>query len=108
MKNLSKRLWGSSIANGTNQAELDLQKTCAGRIVSALTFIIVIACLGMWIIIFLLVKDHLSMQTLSGNVLSNLTCIMFFGGLVLAFFVGTMAGNFLRRSFWKWLVRRRR
>jgi hypothetical protein len=107
MRSFFSRLWKSNIENPTSQAEQDLKNTCAGRIVSALTFIIVIGCLGVWIAIFLLVMDHLSMQTLPGKVLSNLNCIVFFGGLVLALFVGALAGNFLRRAFWKWLVRRR-
>ena len=80
--------------------------TCAGRMVSVMTFIAIIGCLGFWITLFLLVKDRLSTQTLSGNVVSNLTCVVFFGGLVLALFIGAMIGNFLRRAFWKWLVKR--
>jgi hypothetical protein len=45
-------------------------------------------------------------QTLTGNVLTNMTCIVFFGGLLVALFVGALAGNFLRRTFWKMLVKR--
>jgi fumarate reductase subunit D len=90
-----------------NPAEQELMNTCAGRMVSVLTFIVIIGCLGFWITLFLLVKDSLSTQTLSGNVINNLTCIVFFGGLVLALFTGAMIGNFLRRAFWKWLVKRR-
>jgi hypothetical protein len=106
MKSFFTRLWKSSIETPTNQKELDLKNTCAGRVVSALTLIVVIACLALWITGFLLVMRQLSVQTLSGTVLSNLNCITFFGGLVLAIFIGAMAGNFLRRAFWKWLVRR--
>ena len=47
------------------------------------------------------------LKTLTGDVLTNLTCIAFFGGLILAVFVGAMAGNFLRRAFWKLLIQHR-
>jgi hypothetical protein len=80
--------------------------TCAGRVVSALTFIVVVFCLGLWITVFILLNDHLFPQISSGNVLTDLTCIVFFGGLVVAVFIGALAGNFLRRAFWKLLVKR--
>jgi hypothetical protein len=66
----------------------------------------VVFFLGMWITIFLLLKDVLFSHALSGNVFTNLTCFVFFGGLVVALFVGALAGNFLRRTFWKMLVKR--
>jgi hypothetical protein len=81
-----------------------LEHSCAGRILSALTLIVVIVCLGLWITAFLLLKDRLFAATLSGNILTNLTCLTFFGGLVIAIFVGAMAGNFLHREFWKRLM----
>ena len=105
MKRLN-RLWTSSKETAASQADRALEHTCAGRVISALTFIVVVICLGLWITVFLLLKDHLVAQTLSGNVLTDLTCIVFFGGLVLALFVGALAGNFLRRAFWKMLVKR--
>jgi len=108
MKSFFNRLWRAGIPNPTDQTERELMNTCAGRMVSVMTFIGMIGCLGMWVALFVLVMNRLSMQTLAGNVISNLTCIVFFGGLVLALFIGAMIGNFLRRSFWKWLVRRSR
>ena len=106
MKKRLNSLWNSSKHIAASQAERALEHTCAGRIVSALTFIVVVFCLGMWITVFILLKDQLFSQALSGNVLTNLTCVVFFGGLVVAFFVGALAGNFLRRTFWKILVNR--
>ncbi|HEX7395617.1 MAG TPA: hypothetical protein VF313_11875 [Anaerolineaceae bacterium] len=82
-----------------------MEHTCAGRVVSVLTFSVILFNLGLWITVFLLLKDQLFMQTLSGNVLTNLMCIVSFGGLVVALFVGAVAGNFLRRAFWKMLVK---
>jgi hypothetical protein len=106
MKTRLNRLWRSGKEIATSQADRALEHTCAGRVVSALAFIVVVFCLGLWITVFLLLKDQLFLQTLSGNVLTNLTCIVFFGGLVVALFVGALAGNFLRRAFWKLLVKR--
>ena len=91
----------------SNQADWELERSCARRIINALTFIVIIICLGLWITTFLLLKNRLSTETLAGNVLTNLTCISFFGGLAVAIFVGALAGNFLRRTFWKILVGRK-
>ena len=99
-------MWKYGKETAVRQADRALEHTCAGRVVSALTFIVIVLCLGLWITVFLLLKDQLFTQTLSGNVLTNLTCIVFFGGLVVALFVGALLGNFLRRAFWKLLVKR--
>jgi hypothetical protein len=101
MKERFNRLWKSGKATMIGQNDPALERSCAGRIVSTLTFIVVIIFLGLWIAAFLLLKDRLFAKTLSGNVLTNLTCLTFFGGLVIAIFVGALAGNFLRRAFWK-------
>jgi hypothetical protein len=101
-----KGLWKSGKETVANQADLALEHSCAGRVINALTFIVILLCLGLWITGFLQLKDDLVKQTVTGNVLTNLTCIVFFGGLVIALFVGALAGNFLRRAFWKMLVRR--
>jgi fumarate reductase subunit D len=106
MRSKFKRIVIFGKENPTSQAEQELLNTCAGRMASVMTYFVLIVCLGVWITFFLLIKDYLSAQPLSNNVINNLTCIMFFGGLVLAFFVGAMIGNFVRRAFWKWLVRR--
>jgi hypothetical protein len=108
MKKSFIRLWRSGTSTMDSQADPGLERSCAGRILNALNFIIVIACLGLWITIFLLIKDRLFTETLSGNILTNLTCLTFFGGLVISIFVGALAGNFLRRAFWKMFLRRRR
>ena len=108
MKDRFIRLWKSGKATINSQSDRVLERSCAGRIVSALTFIVIIICLALWITAFLLLKDRLFTETLTGNILTNLTCVTFFGGLVVAVFVGALAGNFLRRAFWKMLIRRRK
>ena len=92
----------------SNQTDWSLEKSCTGRIISALTFIVIIICLGLWISAFLLLKDRLSTEMFAGNILTNLTCISFFGGLVVAIFVGALAGNILRRTLWKMLIQRKK
>lgn len=90
-----------------DQVDWSLERSCAGRITNALTLIVIIICLGLWITAFLLLKDRLFTETLAGNIFTDLTCLTFFGGLVIAIFVGALAGNFLRRSAWKILVGRK-
>jgi hypothetical protein len=106
MKGRFKGLWKAGRGTAASQADWALEHTCAGRVISALTFIVVIICLGLWIALFVVFKDQLLTQTPAGNVVTNLTCIVFFGGLVVALFIGALAGNFLRRTFWKMLVKR--
>jgi hypothetical protein len=77
------------------------KQSWSGRIVNAFSFIAVIICLGLWITAFILLKDSLFAGIASGNVLTNLTCIIFFGGLASAIFLGMLAGNILRRFFWR-------
>jgi hypothetical protein len=108
MKDRLIQFWKSSITALVSQDDPALEHSCAGRILNALNFIVVIVCLGLWITAFLLLKDHLFTETLSGNILTNLTCLTFFGGLVIAVFVGALAGNSLRRTFWKMLIRRKK
>jgi hypothetical protein len=108
MKNRFIQLWKSIKAALRAEKFPGMERSCAGRITSSITFIIIIFCLGLWITAFLLLKDRLFTETLSGNILTNLTCLTFFGGLAIALFVGAMIGNFLRRYFWKRLTRRKK
>jgi len=89
-----------------NQRERALGRTCAGRIVSALTFLVIIFCLALWITAFILLKDQLFAKTLTGTIVTDLNCVTFFGGLGIAILVGALVGNFLRRASWKMLVKR--
>ena len=102
------RLWKSAKATISGQNDPVLERSCAGRITSALTFFVVIICLGLWITVFLVLKDRIFTETFSGNTLTDLTCLSFFGGLVIALFVGALAGNFLRRAVWKAFVGRKK
>jgi hypothetical protein len=107
MKKVFIRLWeaGKSIVHG--EYDKGLNHSWAGRILSSLTLIVIIICLAIWITVFLVLKDRLFLERLSGTIFTNLTCLTFFGGLVIAIFVGALAGNFLKRGFWKLQARRR-
>jgi hypothetical protein len=89
-----------------NQKDKVLGHPYAGRVINAITYILVVICLGIWIAIFLVVKNDWNLQPLAGNILTNLTCLVFFGGLVVSLTVGTLIGNFLRRLFWNYLIKR--
>ena len=106
MKGQFRRLWESGKEAFTTQADRALERTCAGRLINTMAFVVVIFCLGLWITAFLLLKDRLLGETLGGNLLTNLTCLTFFGGLVIAMLTGAWIGNFLRRMFWKMLIKR--
>jgi hypothetical protein len=108
MKSRFIQLWRSSKAAIRAENYPGMERSCAVRILSSLTFIVIIICLGVWITAFLLLKDRLFTATLSGSISTNLTCLTFFGGLAIALFVGAMIGNFLRRFFWKRLTQRRK
>ena len=92
MKEPFIRLWNSGKASLDNQNDPEMKRSCAGRIISTLRFIVLIICLGLWIAAFALLQDRFSAQTVSGNILTNLKCLTFFGGLVIAIFVGSAGG----------------
>jgi hypothetical protein len=108
MKNRFTQLWISRKSILRSESGSGRERSCAGRILSSLTFIIVIICLGMWITAFVLLKDRLFTETLSGTIFTDMTCLTFFGGLAIAIFIGALAANFLRRAFWKRMTRRKK
>ena len=70
------------------------------RLLGTLNFMVVIIFLGAWIAAFIFLDQYLT-TVLSGNILTDLTCISFFGGLIFAFLIAAIASNLLRRFFWK-------
>ena len=60
-----------------NQADRAPEHTYTGQVVSALTFIMIVFFLGLWIAFFLPLEDQLFGRILPGNVFNNLTCIVF-------------------------------
>jgi len=61
-----------------------------------------------WITGFLLFQDSGIRQEVSSSIFTDLSCITFFGGLAVAVGIGATLGNFLRRTFWEWLMRRKK
>ncbi len=90
----------------TNPVNRNQQRTFLGRFVSALTFIAIILCLVLWITGFLLFQNSSIRQEVTAPIFTDLSCIIFFGGLAVAMGVGATVGNFMRRAFWEWLTRR--
>jgi hypothetical protein len=71
-----------------------LEQPCAGRVVNALVFLIGISALGIWIPSFLLLEDKMNSLTLTGNLLTNLTSIIYFRWIL----TGTISGDNGRKS----------
>ena len=70
------------------------------RLTGTVNYVVVIIFLGAWITGFIFLNQYLS-TVLSGNLLTDLNCISFFGGLILAFLISAIASGLLRRFFWK-------
>ncbi len=71
-----------------------------GRLMGTANFVVVIIFLGAWITAFIFLNQYLA-TILTGNLLISLNCLSFFGGLIFAFLIAAIAGNLLRRFFWK-------
>lgn len=67
------------------------------RFLNSLNYLVAIVFLAAWITAFLLLKEYLSTLSLPGSVLTDLSCLGFFGGLIVAFLVAGIAGNLLHR-----------
>ncbi len=68
---------------------------------TTLNFVVMIIFLGVWITGFIFLDQYLNASSLPGNVLTNLSCLSFFGGLIIALLIAAIAGNLLRRFLWK-------
>jgi len=89
----------------TGQYYRELQQSWTGRAINAISFMMVIAALALWVTLFTLLRDGLTAKPVAANVSTAVSCFAFFGGLVLAIFIGGWTGNLLRRVFWKVLVK---
>lgn len=98
--------WASEKQNGKRRAQQALTHAHAVRVVNALTYIMVLVFLGIWIASFILITNDVLSHILSGNILTNLSCLIFFGGLILSISIGALAGKFLTRFFWKLRTKR--
>jgi hypothetical protein len=108
MKERFHQSWRSGKTPINGRDESAHEGSIAGRILSTLTLFPIIICLGLWITAFLLFKDRILAGSLYGNILTDLTCAVFFGGMLIAVFAGALAGNLLRRFLWERLIERRK
>lgn len=92
----------------SNQKERFLERTFTGRLINMLKFIIIILALGMWVAGFLAIKDHLFIEKISDTLFTELTCITFFGGLVVSIIAGSLFGDVVRRFFWRLLIKNKK
>jgi hypothetical protein len=88
-----------------NPVDKNLKPSCLIRLISALNFLVVIACLALWITAFILLQESSAQRQLSKALFTNLSCITFFGGLAVALIIGALLGNLLRRTLWNMLSR---
>ncbi len=88
----------------TDQHCRELQQSWTGRAINAISFMMVIATLALWVTLFTFLRDSLTAHQVAASVSTAVSCFAFFGGLVLAIFTGGWTGNLLRRVFWKVLV----
>jgi hypothetical protein len=82
-----------------------LQRTWLGRAINAISFMMVMALLALWVALFTILRDDLSAGNIPRATISAISCFAFFGGLVLAIILGGWLGNALRRIFWKILIK---
>jgi hypothetical protein len=105
VKKLFQRVRAWFQATFTDRYYRDLQRTWTGRAINAISFMMVILMLALWVALFALLRDDLSAGSWAASTVTAVSCFAFFGGLLLAIVVGGWLGNALRRFFWKVLVK---
>jgi hypothetical protein len=105
VKKLFQRVRAWFQATFTDRYYRDLQRTWTGRAINAISFMMVILMLALWVALFALLRDDLSAGSWAASTVTAVSCFAFFGGLLLAIVVGGWLGNALRRIFWKVLVK---
>ena len=97
MRNLINRLRKLGALKEAERLEPALRRTCLGRVAGISTFLVIILCIVAWVIVFLLLQRSSAQQSIPTNILSQVMCVAFFGGLVFVALVGGLLGNILRR-----------
>jgi predicted neutral ceramidase superfamily lipid hydrolase len=105
MKKLFQKVAEYFKSTFTDRYYRELQQSWTGRAINAISFLMVIATLALWVTLFTLLRDRLTENQVAASVSTAVSCLAFFGGLVLAIFIGGWTGNLLRRVFWKVLVK---
>ena len=84
-----------------------IQRSCIGRIVSALTGIFMLACLLIVILLSFLANESGLMDMLP-DFIGNILGAMFVIGFIAAIIIAGIIGGLLRRQLWQLLRSRRR
>lgn len=104
MKNLFQRVVSWFRATFTDRYYRNLQRSWVGRAINTISFMMVIVMLALWVTLFTILRDDISAGAFPSATITAISCFAFFGGLLLAIFIGGWIGNALRRVFWKILV----
>ncbi len=108
---MSRRNWQSDARQlGTliavSEADRALQRSCIGRIVSMLTGLFIVLCIVLYgLMIYVLTKTGLAQRL--PQPISGALGLSIFAGFVVAIVLAGLIGNWLRRLFWRTLLRRR-
>lgn len=89
------------------QADRALRRSCIGRVVSWLTFIFVLTCLGSYLAITLVLYQS-GLADMLPEASDTVLAVGFFVGLIGSIVAAGLIGNWLRRRIWRLLLRRRR
>jgi hypothetical protein len=108
MRNLIHRMRKLGGIPDAEQLEPALRRTCLGRLAAISTFLVILLCLVAWVSVFLSLQGSNLQQSIPANILGQVMCMAFFGGLVFVAMVGGMLGNILRRILWRILTRKER
>jgi hypothetical protein len=84
----------------------ELRRTCLGRLAAMSSFLVILLCLVSWIIVLLAIQESDARQTIPANILPQVRCIAFFGGVAFVTLIGGLLGNILRRILWRILARK--
>jgi len=106
MQNLIDRIRQLGAVKEAERLEPALRRTCLGRLAAMSTFLVIILCLVAWVIVFLSLQKSGAQQAIPANILTQVMCVAFFGGLVFVALVGGLLGNILRRILWRILTRK--
>jgi hypothetical protein len=101
MHNLVNRIRKLSALKEAERIEPALRRSCLGRLAGISTFLVILLCLVSWVIVFLSLQRSGVQQAIPANILTQVMCAAFFGGLAFVALVGGLLGNILRRILWR-------
>ena len=109
MANFNLRRGLRSLGRVTINDNIDraIQRSCIGRIVSALTGILMLSCLLIVIVLSILANQTGVMDMLP-DYIGNILGVLFIFGFIAVIIIAGIIGSVLRRALWQFLRSRRR